>query len=284
MPAPKKDFILSDLKVYYPHGGHHFLLHWWSYNERGHIILARTQDGIISTAKSVFKKHTDAEIKAYIEIDIVAPSELMHKQAKEAAIQERIDSLYFEVIHRLRFAIASGKNLPKQFAICTKYNPGKHDRGRKESTDTEHYSCKSCSNRIKLARGMTKEKLYNQYNDEWSKAFPVKQYTNPKHVLSCAEPVQDTKGLYFVEGCFGHHCTGLVLEKAKERDFPPSYLNDPLFFYHKIRELDSTDIQSMLENQKLMLENFRKTQAEARNLRLEEDKRLDIEKTISVFE
>lgn len=278
----------EQLKVYYPHGGPHFLLYWWTYNERGHVILSRTEGGIEPAIMRVSKEHTDAEIRAFMEIDIVAPSKAQCELAAAFALKDRIAAFHHEVIWRLREVIKSKKPLPSQFVLCTKYETDEDDAVNKDEWANEtHYSCKNCYETIRLV-DMTKEELYAKYHEAWEKLFPLKRYVDPKRVLSRATPAKDDEELYFADAVFGHHCSGIELNPVDRTislaDYWPAHLTSHLLFlFRKTRDLDAKKFQSILERQQRAREDFRKQTEKARVARQKKEERAQIEAVLSFF-
>jgi hypothetical protein len=272
------------IKVFYPHGGKHFLLHWSSYDERGHVILARTEKGIQQVADRLFQKHWDAEIKGYWEIDIVSPSEKMQQEDKEANYQSEIYDLYYEIIERMRDLVEAGKTLPSIFSICTSYELEEEDKGVVDEEDEwasqRHYLCKNCSSTIKSS--LSKEELYAKYHQAWREQFPIEQYIDPKLVISRATPVKDGEELFYADiSSFGHHGQGVELQKFDPES--PSY-KDNLFWFHQVRELDHSSFSAvLLQKQKARKEEQEKRweENEVANEMIDRDQ---IKKVLAIFQ
>jgi hypothetical protein len=264
------------IKVFYPHGGTHFLLHWSSYDEKGNVILARTEKGIQQVADQVFQKHWDAEIKGYWEIDIVAPSDKMQQDLKND-----IYDLHFEIIDRLRDLVEAGETLPSIFSICNSYELEEED---KEDVDVEdgwayqrHYLCKQT-----IKSSLSKEELYAKYHQAWREQFPIEQYIDPKLVISRAKPVQDEKELFYADiSSFGDHGQGIVLQKFDPEN--PCY-KDNLFWFHRVREMDHSFFSAVLaQKQQDQKEEREKVWAE-NEAAYEMIEREQIKKVLSIFQ
>jgi hypothetical protein len=247
------------IKVFYPHGGKHFLLHWSSYDERGNVILAKTERGVQEVAVRLFQQHWHAEIQSFWEIDIVAPSSQMQQQAEEADLQKEISYLHFEIVDRLRDLLEAGETLPAIFQTCTSYELEKQDEEHIDKNDEycskRHYCCKNCHSTIKSS--LSKEELFHKYHQAWREQFPEDTYDDPKLVESKAEPAQeDGKELFYADtSSFGDHGQGVEL---KQFDPENPVFNNNLFWFYKIKELDHSSLSSLLEQK--------------RNLRKEEEK------------
>lgn len=279
---------MNKLKVYYPHGGHHFLLHWWTYNERGHVVLARTEGSVYSTATSVFRKHSDAEVRAYSEVEIVAPSALMCKRAAEFDLQESISSFHQQIVYRLNDVVKGGKELPLQFEMCEAFEPKDLDGAPCDWANETHYSCKNCTDKIKMI-GMTKEELHAKYSSTWKKLSPSKIYIDKNKVLSRAAPAKDNEELHYAKAEFGHHSSGIELDRMNLSKFDPTYRPEYLtgrviFFYRKVRDLDAAPLQLMLDQQRQAIQERKAIGERQRIAKREQDKRNDIELTLSLFQ
>jgi uncharacterized protein YqcC (DUF446 family) len=268
------------IKVYYPHGGKHFLLHWSSYDERGNVILARTEKGVQQVADQLFQEHWDAEIQGYWEIDIVAPSDKMQQEAKEADHQSAVYYLHFEIIDRMRDLVEAGKTLPSPFSVCTSYELEEEDDERDEWGAARHYGCKNCHSTIKSS--LSKEELHAKYNRAWRKQFPNEPYIDPKLVVSRAKPVLDGKKLFYADpSSFGDHGQGVVLQEFDPEN--PCY-KDNLFWFHQVRELDHSSFSAVLtQKQQDQKEEREKVWAEnkAANNKEEQEK---IKKVLAIFQ
>jgi hypothetical protein len=280
----------SSLRVYYPGGGRMLLLHWWTYDDRGHVVLATTERSLRATAQRVFDEHSDADIKAYCEIEVVAPSAHMVALAAKHTLRESIDSFHQEVVFRVREAVGAGRPLPPQFALCTGYESVEEQddetgAGQKWAAET-HYDCRHCKETIVLV-GMTPDELYARYHAAWQKAHPKPGHHDPKHVLSRATPARDGEPLWIACADFGHHSSGIALDEvdleASESHRTAALSDRVLFFFRRGRDLDPTALQETLDKIK--------GAAEARHTRYEEERRAQrdretndqIEATIAFF-
>ncbi len=253
-------------RVYYPHGGRRFLLHWWTYDDRGHVILATTERSLQAVAARVFDENTDAEIKALCEIDIVAPPVLLCALASGHVLQARIFAFHREVIRYLRDAAEAGRPLPSPFAVCSDYLPDEEvGMDVTEWARSTHYSCTHCVDTIQLV-GLTPLELYERYHMAWRKLHPEAEYINPKLVESRAPRALDNEPLWCACAEFGHHASGIVLN-ALDLDEAPSFLrlfDRVLFFFRRVRDLEPATMQATLDALKIA--------AEERRARLEQER------------
>jgi hypothetical protein len=272
------------IKVYYPHGGKHFLLHWYCYDERGNIFLARREENIKPAVISISEKYPDAEIRGYYEIEIVAPSKFLCTMAELAVLKEERDIFYYEVLSRLRHVIKAGKALPPPFEVCSNYETDEEDEVRNEWDIESHYFCKNCKDTIKLT-GTSKEELFEKYGKAWRELYPWQKYIDPRKVPSQAEIAKDDeKELYFVDASsFGQ--AGLTLDKIDiPEQYPPAHwIDQALFFYRKVREIETTELQTILDQRKKLLEQQQKRKDKESDEKRKKYEAEQIEKTISFF-
>lgn len=230
------------LKVIYPYGGIHYLLHWWTYNDRGHLALAKSLSTLEQTAGVIFRDHPDAEIKNLLKIKIVAPSNASCKKALKIAKNDLIDSFMTSVLYRIRDYFETTGTVPSLFCECTiwenKYN---FTIELDEDEARTHSSCKFCNGtKIKLAK-LIPTQFYKKYLSEWEKHFPSQSYTDKKSVYSLAEQAKDNQILWGANPNFGHHSSGLDIQKLDKDD-----TRLVQFYFVKLKTLDATKLQSML--------------------------------------
>jgi len=252
-----------DLPVHYPYGGYHYLLHWYSDEDRGHLILARNEYSISVTAKRVFDEHPDAEIKAYCTIDIVGPSRLMRVLAAVERRQENIRRFHREIAHHMKDAHEAGLKLPPMFVLCEKFEP-QEDHGDPSDFALEtHYDCRHCLDTIRLV-GLTPAILYDRYYAAWLNMHPKHNdnHHRPDHtrVPSRAHPARDGEALLCVRPRFGHHSDGLILQPISPKSEPDtlsdagythSYLDgNTLFFFRHRQDIDHAGLQAILDEAK----------------------------------
>ena len=265
------------LPVGYPHGGFHYLLHWYSDEDRGHIILARTEHSIAATAKRVFEEYTDVSIKAYCTIDIVGPSARMCTLAAKERRQEKVRSFQREITHHMREANKIGLPLPPMFAPCEKFEPEEADTREDEWVREGHYGCRHCLDTIRLV-WLTPDMFYDRYYAAWLGMNPdhrdnhqaQRQRRGPSRVTSA----KDNEILSYVRSSFGHHQDGLCIRTLKSPEPEPdtlsdqgythSYLDgDTLFFFRHLQDINTEGLQAILDEAKAT--------ADARERRREQD-------------
>lgn len=270
------------IKVYYPHGGKHFLLHWWSYNERGNIILNTNESSLQFVAEKVFQEHTDAEIKAYWEIDIVAPSEQMQQAAAKEKHRDEINLFHTILIAQLRDLLEAKETLPSLFQVCTSYEVEEEDNEPSEWGRERHYGCKNCSETICCS--LSKEELHAKYYQAWREKFPThfSSYINPKSVVSRADLAKDGEELFYADtSSFGHHGQGVELKQ-----FDPEYpcYTDNLFWFRKVKELDHSSFSSALEKKQKLWADERAALEAATTAACKKSERKTIEKVLAIFQ
>lgn len=245
------------LKVYYSGGGQKYLLHWWTYNERGHIILASSQESLLATAKRIFQKYPDAEIRDYLRVEIVAPSNRLSEVAAAYEYQQAVSTFEIDLVCSLKELIESGKKLPEPFKDCEKYdlkdkdNRQKPDRWMYEN----HYDCQNCRDRIVFPYPI--KEMYDLYGKLWQAINPSER-RKPKdeRVLSRARLPNNNEKLWIVRGVFGHHLGGIEIEELQLEDSEEElsngycgYRSNIIFCFLKNQIVDLTKVN---RNNKLL--------------------------------
>lgn len=289
----------SSLRVYYPGGGKLLLLHWWTYDERGHVVLAPTERDLQAIAKRVFDEHTDAEIRAYCEIDVVAPSARLCALAVAHTLRENIESFHLEVLLPMREALSEGKELPAPFARCASYEPYEPEENpspeHEEWLRSTHYGCRNCRETVQLV-GMTPAELYARYHAAWRETHPVREHNDRKRVVSRAPAALDDEPLWAACADFGHHASGIVLGAIDLDEDPsctingqpsssrPAALSDRvLFFFRRGVDRDPGIFQAMLDQAKVAAEKRQTDWSDEQGAERERETRERIDGTIAFF-
>lgn len=270
------------LKVYYPLGGKHFLLNWYTDYDRGHVLLARSEAAI----KNAFDRHVldeVPEVKAYCEIEIVAPSKKMCREAAERAYHADVDNFMNQVTWRLREVLKKHGALPF-FAPCNKFESetshlhGDGDDAHEDRELDEHYDCKNCTEGIRLV-GLTKEEFFDRHAERWVLEMDdFRGYEDPKRLVSLAEQAGDDEVLYMALGDYGHHQNGIYLSTE-----PGWRREDVLFYYRLVRDLDKSSYVAQVDAliEKRRQEEEKKTSEHREEASTEHDQ--EIEKTLAFF-
>ena len=282
----------TPLKVFYPHGGYLVMLHWWTYDERGHLIMAPTIPGVVKTAKTVFAKHDDAEIRDYCAIEVVGPSEEMVREARRFDMREEIDTFHHVMISRVRDLLKAGRPLPPPFEVCKTYRPDApedddSDDYKNEWAVESHYGCRDCKDKIRLV-GLTPAELHEKFYKAWEAAHPSPSYSNPKLVPSRARPAVDRAPLWYAEASFGDHHAGISLAKVDYNEFDsnmrPSFLEDRvLFFFRRGVDLDKTGLEAYVADMKASRHARRHLRENERILKRRQEEEDDLNATYHFF-
>lgn len=121
--------------------------------------------------------------------------------------------------------------------------------------------------------GLTPEEFYDRYALAWGE-FHNKKIT---HVAKSKEPIatyskaptaSSTEELYTALADFGHHSYGVALEPLESEYI---HSKSVLFYYHKLRELDSTEFKQMTAELQLK----EKLIANEKDARCDEERRLE---------
>lgn len=272
------------IKVYYPYGGFHYMLHWWSYNERGHVVLCKSEGSMLRVANRIFSEHTNAEIKSYQYVEIVAPPLEYNDLYNKFNRSEAISNFNGQIRHRLHDVVKSGRALPPQFSVCGEYSPTEEEYRLAEWAIESHHSCRSCDGGI--VSSLTQEQLYDMYADKWEMLFP-KPVRKDERLPSKGRSAGRGEVLHYALANFGHHANGIVLSpliEAQDLTHRPLYVSDNvLFYYNVVRECDSGPLQSMLNATMDAYKRIRQANDRAFRAWRAAIEREEIEKTVRVF-
>lgn len=258
------------LPVYNPLGGEHLLLHWYTYDDRGHVVLVpaerlafgsmrtlRAERSMLHIARRLMRENSDLELKAYALVELVAPSAQMHALAIKRHRADAVDSFRTEIVFRMREVMEAGQELPAPFGKCAKFDPEYADADADEWTRDRHTGCRHCKDCI--TSSISPEDLYDRYAAKWRadpsvKPWPVREPApapRSKRVESRARPAYDGEPLCYALAEFGDHAKGVTLNKvdlSEAEDYTPSYLGDRvLFFYRVLLDMGTTQLQTFLE-------------------------------------
>jgi hypothetical protein len=274
---------MTNASVYYPHGGTHFLAHYWTYNERGHIMLARTEDAILHMAKTIFAEANDAELKAYQEVEIVAPPPSFFVLRDQAEMEERISHFAIDIRCRLKDLLDAKKELPAPFLACAEYDPDEPEYHNGEYDIAYHFDCKNCKDRI--ITSMSDAEVFEKYGAEWEKLHPYKPPVRNKVVPSRAQTANDGEELNYVWPNFGHHQGGIELRKMdKDSFFLAQFVHSSaLFFYRLIQEKDSSALKAILTAEAGQAKAKEKQHDQQWKIDQEKEDRERMEETLSFF-
>lgn len=231
--------------VDYPLGGRHLLLHWWTQHDRGHVVLARSAEALVATTRRIFVEEPYAEIRAMMEIDVVAPPLALERSIAEYVHNTNVHLFKAIVCHAMNEAAESGLALPPPFERCNVYEP-EPDVSQTEWAVEEHYDCRHCYLRIRVV-GVSGEELYERCHDEWTKATglssaPSGGTVSEEKYRSRAPRAKDGLRLSMASKCFGDHASGVVLDEDVSAEGP---LREPLFFFHRTGDVHA-DVRERL--------------------------------------
>jgi hypothetical protein len=267
------------IKVYYPHEGKKFLLEWYTYNERSHIVLADTERSMMETAKTVCIK-MGAEVRESFALEIVSPSEQFTALKAARDHKDAVDGFLVEAASNFRQLIDKDIPLPAPFKKCDEYVDQDNDPDPAEDDwkETSHYSCKNCEQRVQLI-GMSKEELYDKYQPKWLALHP--RYVDTKLVESKAAIANDDDELWVVSsGGFGHHGSGIAFDKA---EIDGGMIDSPLFFFKRLHDLDTSSLKTLLVDEKERNKRGQARREDDRRARFEADEKKRIDDLIALF-
>ena len=278
------------MKIQFKQIGRKFLLHWYTYEERGHLLLANSQRSLLNVANSLAQKKPWAELKHYLEIDIVPIPDYMHQLSAQHDRREAINRFKIYLTISLQDLIKAKRNLPRQFYLCDNYDP--QDLAPTDISDwarETHYQCGACHEGIIFPS--TNERLYDTYSRRWYENSllgsnnPENKYIE-KQTQAIQLPEEDPQ-LYFAEPRFGHHNDGIDLRKVDiancDDNWRPAFLASPLFFYKEVARLDIEPIQSLFEDHENKRKTFKNKMEENRKEKYQADEKAKLDAVINFF-
>lgn len=244
------------LKVYYPYAGKHWILHWSTHQEQGHLALASSMESILYLAYSIinhYHSHESFEIKSLSRIEMVSPSSQMCRLAAEDQHREDVNSFVRDVCFKLKEA-TDGKEIqfPSEFMTCDQFEFEIDVDYQPSSDDLKyHHACSNCFATIRL-KNLSPEEFYQKYYHLWEKEFPSTTFPrapgSPTAKYSQAPAAEDDEVIWQAFPDFGHHCGGAVLQKVDYSDIPECRsFPIVLFYYRPLGELDISALQNHLE-------------------------------------
>jgi hypothetical protein len=272
----------DSVRVYYPHGGHHFCLRWWTDDDRGHVVLARTERSLLAAAKRVFDAHPDAEIRGYSEIDIVAPPKRLEALIVEEKRRERVRFFHLEVACRVRELADAGRDLPPMFARCTKYEPKDASDAQHEVYTERHYDCRHCIEGICLV-GVTPDEFCERYYATWTATQALVKPTpqQSKRLPSRAPRTRDAPHLHYAYPMFGPHSSGVEFDKIVGKRTPSH--DEVLFFFRTLRSPDLAPLEALRAEAKARDEERRAIRVQESAAKDARDRERRFNATLAVF-
>lgn len=262
-----------ELKVFYPFGGEHYLLRWWTHGMQHQLIVAKSKSQAEGMFKSALDNHSDGVAKEFLRVDIVSPTKEQCEEYSEARFKQEVGSWKCNYLWIAKDYYEKYNKLPGKMEFCTNYKS--EDVDITEADDKTHYDCVNCSEKIRLVSSSFEE-LYLKDIEKYSNTWARKP---DRRMLKSKAPYPDTsKPIYAVGQSFGHHCTGILLE-AGISAFP----NEALFFYQNPTDVDMSAVNEMVKQEK---QAWKKKQAVWEKNRKEEMRQAEqkrFEELLSIF-
>ena len=275
MKAPRPPFEpLPPIRVYYPHGGRHFLLNWTTDHDRGHLLVARSEAALRHAFRAILVELP--EILALSEVEIVAPSRRLRFEAAEKAYLEEVDSFARQVSWRLRKVYDKRGRMPAPFLPCDRYDSRYDDRGEELNVPIDvHYDCKNCVEGVRLI-DFTKEWLHERFSERWrreiSDEFLSWRDDDPKLAVSLAREAHDDEPVMAVVGNYGHHEAGVHIGEPRFGGCDPI-----LFTFVLVRDPDPASYVAQVDALRAEREvaHERERDRRVKEMSLEEDKEIE---------
>lgn len=257
------------LKVYFPHGGKHFIAVWWTHDEQNQIVVAKSMPALEKTLNIAISKNSDFEIKEILEVDIVSPPDELCEVAKKEARKRLVNEFFQTITYYIDDMIENKIQIPEIFKICDKWKSTRKDTNKKN--DPNHYECGNCFRKISL-KNLSVEEFYEKYHLGWDNLLKVPfnkkfEISDDGDFFSRAKNANSKMELWSACPHFGHHCKGVEL-RFVDQNPNDEYINtnSVLFYFHKIKEINNSKYQEIIKNikdkeikkEKLSKEQFQK--------------------------
>lgn len=220
--------------VIYPHGGEHYLLTHWTYNEQTHLVLGRSPEAVLRVVDTrKFTKRDFPEVRTFERITIVQPSpEFQYQIQVQDSIREREVFRDFAVSLAREHRTLTGK-LPAGFKPCPRFVPQyKDEDANVKDPDPEHYGCANCLSGVVVNRGVLMALYATASRGNQPEGSNWWKQGGPGHlqVRSRAPYADPALPLYRMMSNPRHHCEGTAEELAT-----PEWgdWGRVMFFYHK---------------------------------------------------
>lgn len=221
--GPRFDSNAQYIPVRYREAGVRFLLRSSTYDERGHLLVAKSFDELKRLAAEIIQRAGGyVEFTDALRVELVTPPASLQIKVAKAKYARAADTFWHAVANNLDV-----KKLPQGVPVvrCPKYIP----TDKTYMVEEHHSLCRNCHGDMKvLSKGFTRKSFYDMfagpvYEALQQAALPYdRRYYHDKPVApvpearrSQARLAGDDEELHFVSfRSFGHHGSGLTLEKV----------------------------------------------------------------------
>lgn len=272
------------LKVYNPGSGIRYLLQWWSHGRQNQVIVADSERALYPVFSHVCDENPDTRIEQILEVELVAPSDVMCRRAQEYRHAEEVKDFLNDVSFRIKELAEEGYPLPESFKRCELWVPDYLEEGEEtsppDSYRTEwHPDCRNCIAGFTLV-GHTPESFYQKYQENWRIIHPIKERIDPKLGYSSAVKANDDETIWVARPDFGHHCRGVSLAQLESDRQPYEAV---LFYFRWRREIDKVPFEQMITEAAKLRARRSEEKQKIRDLKRSAEKAEAISKTLAVF-
>lgn len=256
------DSTADRLQVYYPHGGLHLLLYWFTSHDRGHVIVARTESALRAAFAIVCKEEPYAEVRGCWRVDIVAPSRAMQADYATWRHEQRVREFQVHIGSRAKTYVERRGVLPRGLTRCKNYTPTldlseEEDREYAAESAATHRYCANCYEGI-VPVGMTWEACYErkrvQYERLCTREYGLRYWyshtrsnSTPRVLESRAPVADDADVLGVVLASHGAHAAGTFVEPCRVTDEGrAAWVEDALFYFRNPEVLDATSYREAM--------------------------------------
>lgn len=221
-------------------------------------MVCRSEAQAEGMFRRVLEEHPFAEVREYVEAELVGPPRQAHAQHAKAVYRDKVRGLWATIRWTARSLLEDGQPLPEGLERCPGYEEKDPDPEYPpdEWMRDRHNNCKHCEDGLRLV-GMTPEELYAKrgavFEEEQARAERTNHKPRYVRVFSRAEPAKDDEPLWAAIANHGHHADGTYLRELsgdwslpEEPDCMPWFMGFPvLFFFRKVRDLDTTRVAGL---------------------------------------
>lgn len=250
-PDVTRDWLLTrfPMNVCLRRGGPHVLLRWSTEDDGSHVLVARSEAGVVHAMGRLLERGEDVRLHDYCKIEVVAPSAAMSLQHAERAFREESEDFWRHAALRLRER--EDEPLSKSIERCARYEPWE---GYSSQPSRAHQGCRHCFHGFVIS-GPRCLARYAIVRDQWvfdrremeRRRADFRVVANPSKPVgpSLAEPAADGETVHVVAVLHGDHRDGSALRTIDPSEGPPSF--PILFAFRRLDELDSSDIMRMAQ-------------------------------------
>ncbi len=226
--------------VHVPLVGRWRILVWWTEWERHHVVLSRSNSGLLAAAKRIVVRYRDGvKFKRAVVVEMASPGPTFRAAVAKVIHGERVKAFLVELLCAVSKLRDAGEPLPYPFAVC---------KARVGKGDPRHYACDKCIGGIHTT--VSPEHLYEMLYSRWratcgasNRGFAFESKLAPVR----APEAPDGERLLAAVDDGGHHQQGIVFCEASPEQAAHGKI---LFYYREVEPLDVEPFQRLADEAK----------------------------------